>query len=306
LPISDNTRGIIFMAVAMATFTLNDTLMKLVTQVLPLSEAIAIRGILTLAALLVLAWAMGIRSIAVAPADRRLLGWRTFAELGATLTFLLALRQMPLANLSAILQSLPLAVTLGAALLLKEPVGWRRMLAILIGFCGVMLIVRPGTDGFNIWSVLVLISVGFVVVRDLTTRQFSIGLPSVTIAIYTSASVSLMGFAGLALEDWVPIAPVIWLQLVGASAMLIMGYLFIVMAMRVGDVAIVAPFRYSALIWAIFLGWMFFGDFPKGLTLLGAGIVVATGLYTYLREHKLQRRIAASRASMTGTATSDR
>ena len=112
MPISDNTRGIIFMAVAMATFTLNDTLMKLVTQVLPLSEAIAIRGILTLAALLVLAWAMGIRSIAVVPADRRLLGWRTFAELGATLTFLLALRQMPLANLSAILQSLPLAVTL--------------------------------------------------------------------------------------------------------------------------------------------------------------------------------------------------
>jgi drug/metabolite transporter (DMT)-like permease len=85
-----------------------------------------------------------------------------------------------------------------------------------------------------------------------------------------------------------------------------MGYLFIVMAMRVGDVAIVAPFRYSALIWAILIGWLVFGEIPKGLTLLGAAIVVATGLYTYLREYQLQRRIAASQSSLTGTATSDR
>jgi S-adenosylmethionine uptake transporter len=82
--------------------------------------------------------------------------------------------------------------------------------------------------------------------------------------------------------------------------------LFIVMAMRVGDVGVVAPFRYSALIWAILLGWLVFDDFPRGLTLLGAAIIVATGLYTYLREHQLQRRISASRASLTGTATPDR
>ncbi len=294
------------MAVAMATFTVNDSFMKAVTQVLPLSEAIVIRGVMTLAALLVLAWAMGMKSIWISPDDRALLGWRTAAELGATITFLLALRQMPLANLSAIMQSLPLAVTLGAAIALKEPVGWRRMTAIAVGFAGVLLIVRPGTDGFNIWSVVALISVAFVVVRDLTTRQFSTGLPSVTIAIYTSIAVTLMGLSGLAIEEWTPVEPQVLAMLAGASVMLILGYLFIVMAMRVGDVGVVAPFRYSALIWAILLGWLVFDDFPRGLTLLGAAIIVATGLYTYLREHQLQRRISASRASLTGTATPDR
>lgn len=306
MALSDNSRGIVFMAIAMATFTVNDSFMKAVTQVLPLSQAIVIRGVMTLSALLILARVMKIQTLAIPAGDRRLLGWRTLAELGATLAFLLALRQMPLANLSAILQSLPLAVTLGAAIALKEPVGWRRMTAIFVGFCGVLLIVRPGTEGFNIWSVLALISVAFVVVRDLTTRQFSHGLPSVTIAIYTSVAVTGMGFAGLVVEDWIEVAPETLAMLAGASAMLIMGYLFIVMAMRVGDVAIVAPFRYSALIWAILLGWLVFDDFPKGITLLGAFIVVLTGLYTYVREHQLQRRIAATKSSMTGTATPDR
>jgi drug/metabolite transporter (DMT)-like permease len=259
-----------------------------------------------LAALLVLGRMMKVPMMRVARADRRLLGWRTFAELGATITFLLALREMPLANLSAILQSLPLAVTLGAALLLHESVGWRRMTAIAIGFCGVLMIVRPGTDGFNVWSVLALISVAFVVVRDLSTRRFSSNLPSVTIASYTSLAVSLMGFAGLAIEDWVPVEPRIWLLLIATSSMLILGYLFIVMAMRMGDVAIVAPFRYSALIWAILLGLVVFGDFPGVWTLLGATVVVATGLYTYIRENQLQRRVAATKASLTGTATPDR
>jgi drug/metabolite transporter (DMT)-like permease len=294
------------MAVAMATFTVNDSFMKAATQLLPLSQAIVIRGVMTLAALLVLARMMGVRTLRVAKVDRKLLGWRTLAEVGGTITFLTALQHMQLANLSAILQSLPLAVTLGAVIALKEPVGWRRMTAIGVGFLGVLLIVRPGTEGFNIWAVVALISVVFVVVRDLATRQFSGALPSVTIAIYTAVAVTLMGVAGLAIEDWGPVPLVAFAMLAGAATMLIMGYLFIVMAMRVGDVAIVAPFRYSALIWAILIGWLVFGEIPKGLTLLGATIVVATGLYTYLREYQLQRRIAASQSSLTGTATSDR
>lgn len=294
------------MAVAMATFTVNDSFMKAATQLLPLSQAIVIRGVMTLAALLVLARMMGVRTLRVAKVDRKLLGWRTLAEVGGTITFLTALQHMQLANLSAILQSLPLAVTLGAVIALKEPVGWRRMTAIGVGFLGVLLIVRPGTEGFNIWAVVALISVAFVVVRDLATRQFSGALPSVTIAIYTAVAVTLMGVAGLTIEDWGPVPLVAFAMLAAAATMLIMGYLFIVMAMRVGDVAIVAPFRYSALIWAILIGWLVFGEIPKGLTLLGAAIVVATGLYTYLREYQLQRRIAASQSSLTGTATSDR
>jgi drug/metabolite transporter (DMT)-like permease len=306
MAISNNSRGILYMVVAMTTFTLNDTFMKLATQTVPLSEAIAVRGSLTVVALLILARVMGVGRFSLAAGDRRLLGWRTFGEVGATITFLLALRQMPLANISAILQSLPLAVTLGAAILLKEPVGWRRMTAILVGFCGVMMIVRPGTEGFNIWSVLALISVGFVVIRDLSTRRFSSSIPSVVIALYSAVAVTVMGYAGLALESWRGLSLIEGLMLGAASGMLIMGYLFIVMAMRVGDVAIIAPFRYMSLIVAIVLGWVAFDTLPGQWTVFGALIVVTTGLYTYLREHQLQRRIAASKSSMTGTATPDR
>jgi drug/metabolite transporter (DMT)-like permease len=306
MALSDNSRGILYMNIAMATFTLNDTFMKLATQSVPLSQAIAIRGTLTVILLLILGRIMGVRRWGADREDRPVLALRTLAEVGATITFLLALRQMPLANLSAILQSLPLAVTLAAAVLLGEPVGWRRMTAILIGFCGVLLIVRPGTEGFNIWSVLGLASVACVVVRDLATRRFSRALPSVTIALYSAVAVTIMGYSGLALEDWATVTLPEASLLVGASSMLIIGYLFIVMAMRGGDVAIIAPFRYVALIWAIALGWLAFGVFPSVWTLLGAGIVVATGLYTYLREYQLQRRLAASRSSLTGTATSDR
>jgi drug/metabolite transporter (DMT)-like permease len=306
LAFSDNSRGIMFMMIAMTTFTLNDTFMKAVTQDVPLSQAIAVRGSLTAIALLILARIMGVTQWLPEPADRKLMVWRTFGEVAGTVTFLLALTHMPLANISAILQALPLAVTLGAAVLLGERVGWRRMTAICVGFFGVLLIVRPGTDGFNVCAVLALISVAFVVVRDLSTRRLSAGLPSVVIALYSAVAVSLMGYSGLALEPWVALDQAHFLLLCGASAMLILGYLFIVKAMRVGDIAIVAPFRYSSLIAALVLGWAVFGDFPSGLTLLGAAIVVATGLYTYLREQKVQRAIAATPSSMTGTATPDR
>lgn len=306
MAISNNSRGILYMVVAMATFTLNDTFMKLATETVPLSQAVAMRGTLTVVALFVLARVMGVKRVGLAVADRKLLGWRTFGEVGATITFLLALRQMPLANISAILQSLPLAVTLGAAILLKEPVGWRRMTAILVGFCGVLMIVRPGTEGFNIWAVLALISVGFVVIRDLSTRQFSSSIPSVVIALYSAVAVTIMGYAGFAIEDWRAIIMAEGLLLAAAAGMLIVGYMFIVMAMRVGDVAIIAPFRYTSLVVAILLGWLAFDTFPGIWTLVGATVVVATGLYTYLREHQLQRRIAASKSSLTGTATPDR
>jgi drug/metabolite transporter (DMT)-like permease len=294
------------MVIAMTTFTLNDTFMKLVTQTVPLSEAIALRGTLTVLALLVLARVMGVTHFLPDAGDRKLLAWRTVGEVGATITFLLALRQMPIANISAILQSLPLAVTLGAALLLGEKVGWRRMTAILVGFSGVMLIVRPGTEGFNVWSVLAIVSVGFVVVRDLSTKQFSAAIPSVVIALYSGLAVTIVGFAGLAIEPWRALNLTEALQICGAASLLIMGYMFIVMAMRAGDVAIIAPFRYSSLIVAILMGWLAFDALPGVLTLLGAAIVVATGLYTYLREHQLQRRINLSRAALTGIATPDR
>ncbi|QYK42505.1 MAG: DMT family transporter [Paracoccaceae bacterium] len=292
--LSDNARGVLFMCVAMAAFTGNDALMKSVTQSLPLMQAIAIRGAISAVLLLALARALGQWRIALPRADRGRMALRTFAELASTLTFLSALMHMPLANLSAIMQSLPLAVTLAAALFLAEPVGWRRMLAIGTGFLGVLLIIRPGAEGFDIWSVVGVLSVLFVVVRDLSTRRFSTSLPSVTIALLTSVAVMAMGIVGMGVgalqgQGWVAPSAGELAQLAGAAIMVVLGYLFIVKTMRSGDVSIVAPFRYTSLIWAILLGWLVFGTLPDALTWAGAGLIVASGLFTLWREARLNR-----------------
>jgi drug/metabolite transporter (DMT)-like permease len=289
MPLTDNALGALFMSVSMASFTLNDTAMKAVMADMPLFQAIALRGVLATAGLMVLARAMGgLQMVAIPPADRLRIALRTLAEVAATGLFLAALVHMPLANLAAIMQALPLAVTLAAALFLGERVGWRRGLAIAVGFAGVLLIIRPGPSGFDVWSLMGLASVACVVLRDLATRGLGRATPSATVAVAASAAVTVAGLAGSTLQGWVwPTGG----QLVGlglASATLISGYMFAVMVMRVGDIGFVAPFRYTALLWALLLGWLVFGTLPDALTLLGAGLVVATGVFTLWRERRVR------------------
>ena len=291
MQLSDNTRGILFMCGSMLAFTLNDTLVKAVTHDgMPLFQAIALRGLVASVGLLVLALQQtGRLDLWPAGRDRRFLLLRTVGEIGATLLFLLALVHMPLANLSAIMQSLPLAVTLSAAVLLGVPIGWRRLVAILVGFVGVMIIIRPGAQDFDIWSVLGLGSVGFIVLRDLATRQFSRGLPSTTGAVWASVAVFIMGLVGLIWQGWQPVTVKAAIELIGSASCLIAGYLCAIKVMRVGDISVVAPFRYTSLLWAIFLGWLLFGTLPDRWTLLGGAIVVASGIYMLWRER--MRRI---------------
>lgn len=289
MQISDNARGVLYMNVSMAAFTLNDACMKAATNVLPLFQAITLRGALAVIGLLVLGVVMGGLRLPRGASDRVVIAVRTVAEVGGTVLFLTALLHMPLANLSAILQFLPLAVTLGAALVLRERVGWRRMLAIVVGFIGVLIIIRPGTEGFDEWSVMGLGAVACVAVRDLVTRRLSREVPSATVAVITGVAVTTMGLLGSAFEGWAPLGMHEALLILGASSALIVGYMYSVMVMRVGDIGLSAPFRYMALLWAIVLGWIGFGTLPDQWTLIGGGLVVATGIFTLLRERRLAR-----------------
>lgn len=290
MALSDNARGALLMNVAMIAFTLNDTAMKAVMQQVPMFQAMTLRGVLSTAALAFIAWRMGAFAITIAPRDRRFIGLRAVFEVASTLAFFAALRNMPLANLSAIMQALPLVVTLVAALVLGESVGWRRTLAIMAGFLGVLIIIRPGAEGFSIWAGVGLLAMLAVAVRDIVTRQMSRAIPSTFVAATASLAVLVTGLAGTAFEGWQPVAPREALLILFSAGMLIVGYLTIVAAMRVGEIGVVAPYRYMALVWAILLGWMIFGTLPDGLTLIGAGIVVASGIYTLLREAGLRRR----------------
>ncbi len=289
MQISDNSRGALYMCVSMAGFTINDTFMKAAMQVLPLYQAITMRGVLTMVALIGLGVITGGLRLRLSRGDAGALIVRSLAEVGGTALFLAALVHMPLANLSAILQFLPLAVTLSAALVYGDRIGWRRMLAIVAGFIGVLIIIRPGGDGFDQWSIMGLGAVVCVVIRDLAMRKMSAAVPSVTIAIGAAVSVTAMGFLGSLGQGWVAIDAYSALAIIGAASALIAGYMFAVMVMRVGDISFVAPFRYTSLLWAIVLGWAVFGTWPDFYTSIGAAIVVASGVFTLVREGRLAR-----------------
>lgn len=285
--LSNNLRGSLFMVVAMATFTLNDACMKAITADVPLFQAIAMRGVLTVLLLGVLVWATAGGQFTLQGRDARAAGVRAVAEVLATITFIAALMHMPLANLSAIFQALPFVVTLAAAVFFGDRIGWRRMTAIVIGFVGVMLIVRPGTAGFDMWSLMALASVATAAARDLATRELSAGAPSVTVAFWTAALLTVMSVVVVLGQGWqAPARRDLWLIPVAAFCV-VLGYLFIIKAVRVGDIGFIAPFRYTALIWALGLGWVMFGTWPDGLTLLGGAIVIATGAFTLYRGRKL-------------------
>jgi len=284
-----NSRGAIFMMLSMSAFTLNDTCMKALSDQIPLFQAIFLRGIFTSAILAAVAVRLGVFRAALPRRDWVLVGIRSIAEVAAAYFFISALYKMPIANVSAILQALPLTVTLAGALFFREQVGWKRLLAILVGFLGVLLIVKPGAEGFNSYSVFAVISVIAVTIRDLAARRLSHHVPSMTVALSAAVLVTAFGGLGALSEPWVTVGRLEALQLSGTVFFVIGGYLFSVMAMRVGEISVVAPFRYFSLLCALILGLLVFGEWPDSLTLIGSAIVVATGVFTFYRERRLQR-----------------
>lgn len=285
----DNLRGTLLMILSMAAFTCNDAVIKVVTQELPLYESVALRGMVVLILMIALAMFQGRRvGLTVPRRDVLPLALRTGADIVSTVLYLLALRQMALAELSAIMQALPLAVTLAAALFFGEALGWRRLSAIGIGFVGVILILRPGSGAFDIWSAVALASMLLIVVRDLATRLFSAAVGSPTIAFYAALMVMLSGFVLGIEETWRMPSPTECGLLVLSAMFLTIGYITAVATMRVGEISFVAPFRYTSLIWAIVLGLLVFGEWPDIWTWTGSALVVGAGLYTLLRERQIR------------------
>lgn len=282
------------MAVSMAVFTMNDSITKAVSSEMNFGQIMLVRGVFAVGFIALLAYHQGalrpLRTLLVRPVALRVIG-----EVGGTISFLAAIVHLPLANTSAIFQALPLVIALGAALMFGEPVGWRRWLAIAAGFVGVLIIVRPGLAGFNQFSVLALVSVVFCAGRDLATRQIPANIPSLFITLLTAAVVTVTGAVILVpLGGWTPPSSRALALLALAAVLLLIGYQCVIMALRVGDISAVAPFRYTALLWAMLLGYLVFGDRPDAMMVTGACIIVLSGLYTFYRERVRHRLLAAS------------
>ena len=261
--------------------------MKLLFLDIDFFQAIFLRSLVSLPPLLIFALRAKSLLQKYSKKNKRLIIIRILAEIGTTLTFLTALKYMPLANVTAIAQSLPLAITMAAALFLGERVGWRRWSAILIGFTGVLIIIRPGLAGFNLYSLVALASVILLTIREISTRKLDSEIPTIAVAFSTTLGITVFAALSLIGSEWVEVHITSWLLIIVAASAVTVATLLGIVAMRTGDISFVSPFRYTSLIGALGLGVLFFGEWPDGVTLLGASIIVFSGFYSLHREHIL-------------------
>ncbi len=288
---SRNLFGIGAVVGAGAAMICADALAKVVMVETSLGQAIAGRGlvacVILVAAGLLLGQMRWHPSALSAPVVVRIL-----AEVGAGLSMVGALRYMPIANATAILQFIPLVTTMAAALLFAEKVGWRRWLAGIAGFVGVALILQPGAEGFTLWSLLAVSAMLCMSTRDLATSRIDPRVPTLLVGALSAAAVSIAGCALAAISGWAPVTPRSIGFTLAAGVALSAGFICLVVGMRNAEMSAVAPFRYFTLLWAILLGLVAWGEVPNRLAWVGIGIVVAAGLYAFGRERALiqQRR----------------
>ncbi|MEM1235063.1 MAG: DMT family transporter [Pseudomonadota bacterium] len=282
-----NQRGAALMVGSMTAFTVNDAFMKLLGSEWPVFQSLFIRGLFVVGMMAALSYAMGHIRRGIPRRDWQLVLLRSGCEALAAALFITAIFNMPLAEATAILQTLPLTVTLAGALFLGEKVGWRRWMAIAVGFIGVLLIVQPGTEGFTVYALYAVGAVIIITFRDMAAREMSDAMPSFLAALVGAVGVTAMGAAGSITEVWAPLTLTTAIGLAGAVCTVGVAYVFSVAAMRSGDIGFVAPYRYTALLVALIIGYVLFKEVPSPLTLLGAGLITATGLYTLFRENRV-------------------
>lgn len=294
---SDNIRGLALMVAAMALFAVEDMFLKMAARGLPTGEVVFAAGFF---GMLIFAW-MARRSgqgfWSGGLWQRSVVG-RNLGEMIGTIGYITALAAAPLATVSAVLQALPLAVTMGAALFIGAPVGWRRWSAILAGFAGVLMVIQPGTDGFQPAALWVLVSVAGLTLRDLATRAIAPSFSSALVSAWGLASVTVLGVL-MMLFHGQPVMPTPRQSaaLLGVVIFGSVGYWAVVAAARTGEVAVVSPFRYARLVFAIIIGILAFGEWPNALSLAGAAVIILSGLYSFARE-----RARARSLSMTARA----
>ncbi|MBE1292464.1 MAG: EamA family transporter [Rhodobacteraceae bacterium] len=292
-----NVHGILILVAAMLGFTLEDMFIKSLSATVPVGQILMALGLGSGAVFAVLALLRGDKLFAPAAWSPRML-LRSACEAGGAVLFATALSRVDLSTVAAVFQTLPLVITLGAALFLGEQVGWRRLTAILIGFSGVLLIIRPGTDAFDPNALLVLGAVLAVALRDLITRTIDASVSSFVVSFQSFASLVLAGPFLMLFDaaDYATLTSGNLTMIAGAVAFGAAGYWGVVTALRLGEASVVAPFRYSRLLFSILVGMVAFGERPDLPTILGATLIIGSGLFTFMREHRLAKTTAPLQA----------
>lgn len=292
---TDNARAALLITLAMAFFALEDGFVKTLTATLPVPQLLAMTGI----GGMVIFWLRMARR--GQPLFSRALlhpmvAARNMGEVVGAFGFVTALAWGDLAVASAILQVLPLTLVMGAAIFLGEAVGWRRWLSVAVGFAGVLLILRPGAEGIAPASLLAVVGVAGLTLRDLATRRIPAGVPSDQLSASAFGAMVPAGLLLMAAGGIAPAAPSLWdMTLLAATVLLgVFGYAALVAASRLGEASVVAPFRYTRLAFALVVAALVFGERPDALTLAGAALIAAAGGYAMWREARVRRPVAVA------------
>lgn len=288
----DNRRGIVSLLAAMAAFSINDALTKIVVTTYPVGEVMFFRGLLTIAIIGAALAVLG-QIGRVIPA----FGWpvtlRSIFDAFASVTFITALGHMGLAELSALVLASPLIMTMLAVWIFNEPVGWRRWGAIVVGLIGTVLVLKPDPGNMNVWALLGVAAACGAAARDLATLRIDRSIPTLAVSLYSCIALTVAGLLLGFSERWAFFD----LQSAGLIAAAALFYsvatYLLVLAFRGVEVSIVSPFRYGLLLWAGIGGYVVFGEVPDGWSLAGAALIVASGIYTLHREAVRRRYLSA-------------
>lgn len=289
--VTENFRGAILMVVSMVLFAFEDMFIKLLAAELPYAQVLGLIGLLGFLAFGAMLKLKGGR-LFTRDLIRPIVLFRGLMEAVGSIGIVVALALTELSSTSAIMQALPLAIVLGAALFLGEPVGWRRWSAIIAGFLGVLLVIRPGLAGFQPVSLMALLAVLGLAARDIATRRVPAHIHSDQLAASAFFAILIASvLMGLVLgQDFVMPSLRQWLLFLACITVGVGGYALLVTATRLGEASALAPYRYARLVFALILAFLVFGERPDAPTLTGAAIIVASGCYTMWREAALRRR----------------
>lgn len=288
LPAPTVLKAGLVMILAMASFTAGDTMTKLMAGEVPVGQIIFFRGIVATAIIgTICAWLGLLRSIPLI-FQKNVLA-RSLSDTAGTIFFITALMHMPIANLTAVMQAVPLLVIAFAALFLGETVGWRRVLAIVTGLLGVLFIVKPSPADFTIYDGLSLGLIVAIALRDIVTRRLNFDVPTMIVVFANAVFVTLSGLVLLPFEDWVGLVPRHLVLLLCGGICLSLGYVCMVATIRMGEISQTAIYRYSVVLFALLSGMFVFAEFPDEWALVGIALIVASGIYALIREMKAAR-----------------
>ena len=288
-PISSPLRAIALMVAATLVFVINDTFMKLATEALPPFQTLALRGAMATAWCLPLVFLTGNGGSIRMAADRWVL-IRNVLEMVGVLCFVVALANMPIADISALAQTAPFLLIIGVAVFYRLSIGPLRIALIAVGFAGALMVAQPGGVSFTPIALLGFATALGQALRDLASRRISVQVPGFVVALSASLVVMTGAFAmHFVFEDWVPPSVRELLLLAGSGFFLTLGHVCIFLAFRVGDARAIAPLYYLASIWALISGAVVFGTVPNALAFAGIALILVSGVLVVVLDERRRR-----------------